>query len=75
MKNQLLKKTPGTRRLYRGQWSGLSAITVSKLMGCSIQTAKVYLYKLEKPVDLNMIGALVYEYRLKQEMAGLNKFL
>lgn len=62
------------RRRIRGKWAGLSAYTVSKLMGRSI----VYTKKLLKDVpalDLDKLGEMIFEERAKVRMTRLRKCL
>lgn len=62
------------RRRIRGKWAGLSAYTVSRLMGRSI----VYTKKLLKDVpalDLDILGEMIFEERAKIRMTRLKKCL
>jgi hypothetical protein len=62
------------RAIRAGKHAGLTAVTISKLMGCSTWTAKKYLYKL-KPIDLDDIGQLVHNYRSEKERKRLGTLL
>jgi hypothetical protein len=63
------------RKRYRGKWAGLSSVTISKLLGASLNTTKKLLYSLPKPVTEEHIGVLIYEYRCKKELASFSGFM
>lgn len=66
------------RKDSRGKWAGLTAVKISKLMGCSISTTKKLLYKLKlEKTDISErdIGDLIYEYKFKKHYQRLKKYL
>ena len=65
-------------KIRRGEWAGLSAITVGCLMGCSHQHARELMRSLENIVGnnftLEQIGELIQEYRNKKDVQRINKW-
>lgn len=62
------------RRRIRGKWAGLSAYTISRLMGRSIVHTKKLLKDIPA-LDLDAVGELIFEERAKVRMARLRKCL
>lgn len=62
------------RLIRKGRWAGMTAVTIAELMGCSAWTAKQWLYKV-RPVDLEEVGRLVYNYRNEKDRRSLGHLL
>lgn len=67
------------RERLRGKWAGLTAVKISKLMGCSYPTAKRLLQGMQKicqcPLTDEHIGKLITYYRTTKENEELKKYL
>jgi len=66
------------RKRYRGKWteSCLSAVVISKLLGCSLLKTKRLLYELSDKLgtlDEDMIGMLIQEVRNQNDLRMVNK--
>lgn len=68
-----------TKRLYKGQWSGLSATTIAELAGCSPSHAKRLLADrqsaLKRDLTLADVGQLIYEFRHGFQDKSLDSYL
>ena len=66
-------------KLYRGKYCGLSAVTISYLLGTSPTNAKRWLYAakaaLQRDLTLDDIGKIIYQYRSVQNDTALDSFL
>lgn len=53
--------------MRKGKWAGLTAVFISKFMGCSSSYVRKRLTKLKKSLDRELtlydIGGVIYEYR------------
>jgi len=66
------------RKDSRGKWAGLTAVKISKLLGCSVSTTKSLLYKLKNTKEViteKDIGELIYEYKFKKHLQRLKNYL
>ena len=66
------------RRERRGKWAGLTAVKISKLLGCGVTTTKKLLYAIKKKqqdITEEDIGKLIYEYKLAKHIKNLEKYL
>lgn len=67
------------KRLYRGKWAGLSAVTIGKLLGCSDNLAGKLLRREEallgKQLQLEDIGELIFKTKLLQMNKEVDKTL
>jgi hypothetical protein len=66
------------RKVYRGEYCGLTATTISSLMGCSLTRAIKDLFKMKKgnpEFTLEDIGKIIYEYRCKPNKETIDDLL
>ena len=65
-----------SKKVYKGKYtsSELSAVIISKLMGCHVTTTKKILYRIKETfgeLTEEMVGMIIQEYRNKEDLKRL----